>query len=127
MGRGAISAVDQVLRASNEVIKYVLLARKIACLVPFLTVFATAAQIGDGIDTALVQPDASEGPEKEGAHADLISAIAFQQCRISASECCPFATNDIQGHTRAIFGNGKLAHDFHVIEADRGSLNQRRA
>ena len=51
-----VAALDEVISTGGEVIKDVLLLRQIACEMPFLTVFTSAANVGDDVDAAAVKP-----------------------------------------------------------------------
>src|SRR5438309_457435 len=55
----SVAGVDEVFSASGEVVEDILLFGQVAGLVPFLTELAAAAQVGDDINAALIEPDAT--------------------------------------------------------------------
>src|SRR5581483_6738983 len=126
-GRIGVLGLDQIFRAGDEVIENILLAREIAGLVPLLAVLSASAQIGDHVNPTVIKPDPSQRSQEVRAHADVVSAITFQQYGISAVEPGSLFANDVQGYARAVLGGRKLAYDLGILEADRRRAHHRRA
>ena len=66
---------NQELRAGDEIIEDMLLVGEIAGCMPFLTVLASATQVGDCNDPSLIQSNAAR-EVKVGRQADSIAPIA---------------------------------------------------
>ena len=81
-------------RASDEIIKHILLIGQITILMPFFAILATSTQIRHGDDPPLVKPDAPPDIKVRG-HADAITAIASEQEGITAIQLGPFQPDDI--------------------------------
>ena len=71
-------------------------------MVPVLAVFAAAAQVGDGIDAAHLQPDEIGNREARG-NADIEAAVGVEQSGIFTVELQAFFVSDKYRHARAIF------------------------
>ena len=95
--------IDQVLSAGNEIVEDVLLARQVAGLVPLLSIFAAAAEVGLHENPALVEPKAREQSSKTRFCADAIASIANEECGMRAVEFDSFEPDDIHGNARPVF------------------------
>ena len=115
---------DKVLSTSDEVVKDILLASEVACLVPVFAVFDAATEVGGCRDATLVEPNACLGSDKKWFLADVEATVTVKQHGVGAVELRAFAANDVEGNAGAVFGHGKVTHDFGVIELDGRSLVQ---
>src|SRR5262249_35882356 len=117
--------LDQILGAGDEIIEDVLLFGEVATPVPFFAEFAAASEVGNGIDAALVQPDAAN--EVEARHlAAAVAAVAVENARVPAVKPCAFLANDVERNARAIFRDSEIANHFAVAEVGRRSAKQGR-
>src|SRR6266446_1021244 len=87
---------------------------------PFLPIFAAAAQVGHYEHPAGLKPDAT-GRIEAGRQIDAIAAIAVKESRVVAIELEALFAQDVERHFSAIFGGGEFAHHFDVVEAGRRS------
>src|SRR5690606_12818104 len=71
---------DQVFSRANEVIEYILFFLKHSCLVPFFSLFASATNIHNYIDAALLNDDRIIHA-KARIHCDIESAVSVHQNR----------------------------------------------
>src|ERR1051326_3100331 len=69
--------LDQVFGRRGEIIEHVLLPGQIASLMPFLTEFAAAANVGHDVNAPVIEPN-SAGEIEIGRHADAITAVAVE-------------------------------------------------
>ena len=69
---------------------------------PVLAEFRSAAQIGDRVNSSMLQPEIGTAIEGRG-HADVESAIASQHRRILAVPFYSFFIDHEHGHARAVF------------------------
>src|SRR5207245_11098215 len=108
-----------------EVVEDVLLLGEVSGAVPFFTELAAAAEVGDGVDTALFQPHPAD--EVEPRHlAAAVAAVAIKDGRVLAVELGSFFANDVECDTRAVFRHGELANHLAIAEVGRRRAEERR-
>src|SRR5262249_29343419 len=107
------------------IIEYVLFARQVACQMPCFAVFSTAAKIRNGVNPALLQPDATIDTEAR-RQTDAEAAVAGQQRRIATVQLRSLAANNVQRHFGAVLRGGEFADHFAVAEVGRGCPEQSR-
>jgi hypothetical protein len=92
-----------------------------ARLVPFLAVFAAAAQVGRGIDAAHLQPGQAAGG-KRGHQGDVKAAVAIEQGRIPSVQGHVPVVGEEHGDLRAVAARHKdLAGDVRLgVKGERG-------
>ncbi len=95
--------VNQVLGAGDEVVEDILFVGEVSGLMPLFAILASAAQIGDDIYAALVEPEARAGPYEVGLFVDAVAAVAVKQRWIGAIELGSFAADDVHRHACAVF------------------------
>src|SRR4029077_4566224 len=86
--------LNQVFRRRREIIEHVLFLREIPGLVPLLAELATAANVGDHINTTAIEPNAAREIKIRG-HADSVTAIAVEQGGIIPVLLCSLFANDV--------------------------------
>src|SRR5579859_1381157 len=86
---------------------------------PGFTILASSTEIGDGVNTSGVEPNSSGGI-KTRAEIDSIAAVAVQQRGVLTIELYVLLAKDIDGDFGSIFGSGKLADHFDIVEVNRG-------
>ena len=119
-----VSPSDEVFRARREIVEHVLLFREVPCEMPLFTVFATAADIGDDVDAATVEPQAML-EIKARSHADAVAAVGVKKRGIVAVELRAFAAQDVDGDFCAVLADGEFAHRFNVAEVHRRGVEKR--
>ena len=120
LGVGVLLA-DQVLGSRDEIVEDILLLELGAGLVPFLAVFTAAAQVGDGVGAAHLQPRLNRGAESRRQR-DVEAAVAVQHHRLVAVARRILAADDEHGHARAVLGvvEHLFGHERREIGGHRG-------
>ena len=108
---------DQVFGGGDEVVEDVLLFLQHAGAVPVFAKLAAAAQVGDGIDAAVLHPEIHAAVEA-GAHGDVEAAVAREQRGIMAVLHQAFFADDEHRNLGAVFGVIPLLADV-VLVRDR--------
>ena len=98
-----VFVLTKELGGGDEVVKNVLFLVEHTGLVPFFAVFASAAQIGDGIYAALLEPN-KDRDRKRGLKRDVEAAVAVKQCGVGAIEGQTFFMGDEHRDASAVFG-----------------------
>ena len=94
---------DEVFGAGNEVIEDILLLRFHTSLVPFLTVFATAAKIREDIDAAHIEPG-DIGGAIGWRERDIEPAVGVEISGVGTVEFDAFLVDDKHGDFGTIPG-----------------------
>ena len=88
--------LDQILGRGREIIEHVLFVRQIAGLVPFLAELAAAADVGDDIDPAAIEPE-PPGKIERRRHADAVTAVAISSVGLFPSSFVPLRRMMLSG------------------------------
>src|SRR5436853_302850 len=127
LGGRRVALGDQVLRRGDEVVEHVLLLLVHAALMPLLTVFPTAAQVGHGVHPTQLQPHHHRDGEAR-READVEAAVAVEVRRIRAVERESLLVRDEHRDPRAVLA--RVEHLFRLvpgrIEVDGGRLEDTR-
>ena len=86
---------------------------------PLAAVLPAAADVGDHVGAAGVEPHAARGAEEERRVADPVAAVAVEQHRVGAVQLRSLAADDVQGDAGAVLRRREHAQHFHVVEVDR--------
>ena len=123
---GRVSFCDQVFPRGDEVVKYVLLLEQHAALVPILAEFTTTAQVGHGINAALLEQDNVGRGEARGQR-DVESAVGIKHGGAVAVEFQARLVDDEHGHHCAVLGGVEdlLALVSGRVEVDLGDVERR--
>ena len=105
---GGHTAIDQVFGHGDEIIIDDLALGLQASLVPGGAELAAAADIGQHIRAALLQPETPANPRIGRAHGDLEAAIAIEQCRRRPVERDAVLVDDKVRDRRAITRNREM-------------------
>src|SRR6185312_11227923 len=97
-----VLVVDQPFCRGNKVIKHVLLFVQHACMVPFLSEFATTAKIWHRVESALLYPPRNERVET-GREAHVKAAVAIEDGGNVTVWSQAFAMDQKHRHLGAIF------------------------
>ena len=116
--RVGVLLVDQVLGAGNEVVEDVLLLGEVAGPVPILAELAAAAEVGDGVDAALLQPDLANHIEARHLAA-AVAAVAVENRWVLAVEFCVLLLDDVERNPRAVLRDGDFANHLAIAEVGR--------
>ena len=121
-----IFLVDEVFRRRDAVVEYVLLLHLGTGLVPFLAVFAAAAQVHDSQHAALLQPGDPRRAETRGER-DVEAAVPVEQRRVVAVHLDALLVGDEHRDLGAVLRGEELllGHVFVGVELDLGLLVER--
>ncbi len=128
--RAGVLAFDHVFGAGDEIVEDILFVGEVAGPVPGFAKFAAAAQIGDGINAASIEPEAARGTERRG-QVDAVAAVTREQRRIFSVQFDPFFRRILMGifvpsfevaNSRTTSMSSKFAGDVMRNAVARGSF-----
>ena len=118
MRRGDAAGL-QIFTRGDEIVEHVLLVRKAPGIVPGVAIFRPAAEVGDGIDSAVLDPG-DVGRAEARSQGDVEAAIAIEQrrCRTAGT----LLAHDEHRYAGAVLRRVKplLDHDRVGIERKLG-------
>ncbi len=101
-------ACDQILRHSREILVRLVPVGLERGLVPARTVLAAAADVGDRIHAALLQPALADATGVARRHRDLEAAVAIKQGRRLAVHGQGLRSDQEVGNPGAVLGGGEV-------------------
>src|SRR5689334_18904866 len=115
MRRRSVLLLDEMLCRRDEIVEHILFVRQISCLVPLLPVFSAAAQVRDGVNSALIEPKPGHGSRKTRSQVHAVATISIKDGRIRPVELRSLAADDVYGNLCTVFRSRKFAHHLGII------------
>src|SRR5262249_43193209 len=111
-GSGVV-VINEKLSVSQKVIEDILLVSQVSAAMPIFSVLAPPAQVGNGDNASLVQPEPARDTEARRL-TDAETPVTIEQYGILSVQRGPSPVDDVKRHPRAVFGHCILADNLTV-------------